>query len=210
MLRYFFVLFCNAIFGISIAQTRPQELSQARWSLKFSPLGIAEFDQAVSLATEFRPVPQVGLQLEGSYIFNTVELSSERKISNTAGFRVVPELRYYDIYFKNNLQRYLGLQLSYKQVSKEVEAWTSKPNYSQLETHHLLKRNFTASLIAGLQNHAHRIGFDFNMGLGLKYKQFDDLSRSTNFTGFDTYMGEIVGGYYPQLSGTFKICVKIL
>ncbi len=192
------------------AKQKKEEHSSAVWSLKFSPLGLFEPDQAISLATEVRVKPRLGIQLEASYIFNTLYLASDRVITNTRGTRIVPEIRYYDISFKRNVQRYIGLQISFKYVEKDVEQWVNKTNYRQLETFHLRKNNVAAIFMGGIQNHAHRIGYDLNIGIGAKYKTMNDTYTPKDITPFSEHYGEALGGYYPTLSATFKLCYRIL
>lgn len=213
MIKYFLSLSLCFPFLFSFAQKNTYNAvpDNTFWSIKISPLSLFEPDQAISLATEIKPIPRLSIQVEGGYIFNTVYLSTRRTITNTQGFRIVPEIRYYDIHFKKNLQRYLGLQLSYKQLGKDVEEWVYKSNYQQLETVHLKKNNMTFTLIAGLQNHAKLIGYDFNLGLGMKYKTLYNYPDRNNLdTIFESYLGETISGYYPQLSASFKLCIRIL
>lgn len=212
MIKYFLSLLCCVGYQFSMAQynNNQSETDAAQWSIKISPLSLIEPDQAVTLATEFRPIPNLGIQIEGAYIFNTIYFSNNRVVSNTSGFRVVPEIRYYDIHFKKNVQRYAGLQFSYKQVEKDVEMWIYKMNYDQLEILHLKKYNMTGALIGGLQNHSRRIGYDFNIGIGLKYKAFSSNASYTNMEMFDNRYGETSTGFYPQLSASFKLCFKIM
>lgn len=212
MVKYFLTLSLSLCALFSNAQNNIQksEAQNAKWSLKFSPLTLIEPDQALSFATEIRVLPHIGLQLEGGFIFNTWYLSTARTVTNTRGFRLMPELRYYDIDLKGNLQRYLGVQLSYKQLSKDVEEWVNKTNYQQLENIHLKKYNSTIVFIAGLQNHAKVIGFDFNIGVGLKYKSLDYHPNAASGNLFPSYFGESATSFYPQFSTTFKLCYKIL
>lgn len=212
MNKYIVTLLLILMYVMSSAQRNPasSEPEPAQWSIKFSPLGLIEADQAASLATEVRVMPCIGIQVEGSYIFNTLFLASERIVSNTRGFRVVPEIRYYDINFRKKLQRYIGLQMSYKQVDKDVEEWIYKTNHTRLETIHMKKSNFTTTFIGGIQNNSHLIGFDLNVGLGFKYKTLNNNATFNDQNVFNTYFGETLGGYYPQLSATFKLCVKLM
>ncbi len=212
MVKYFisFIICFGNLISNAQYNYNETERDAARWSIKISPLSLIEPDQAVSLATEFRPIPNIGIQLEGGYIFNTVYLSTNRIISNTEGFRIVPEVRYYDTHFKKNLQRYAGLQLSYKQLAKDVEMWIYKTNYQQLETIHLKKYNMTCALIGGLQNHSRLIGYDLNIGIGVKYKVVNTDASFYNMDMFENRYGESATGFYPQLSAGFKLCIKIL
>lgn len=203
----FLLLIC--ICAVKCAAQNKKSADLTHWTLKCSPLGLIEADQAISFATEFKPKPRLGIQLEGSFIFNTIYFSQERSITNTRGFRIVPEIRYYDKGFKKNLHRYVGLQLSYKQVEKDVEQWVRKMSYRQLESIHLKKNNLAAIFIGGLQNHGHRINIDFNIGLGFKYKTMNDNYHPKDITAFSEQYGEPLGGYYPTLSGTFKLVYKL-
>ena len=205
----FFLCICYSVW--SLAQLNNSTQDYAIWSIKLSPIGLIEPDQALSLATEVRIKPHFGIQVEGSYLFNTWYLATNtRTVTNTKGFRIVPEFRYYDIHFKNTLHRYVGLQLSYKQLEKDIEEWSAKPNYIQLETNHLKKNNLTACILVGLQNHAKLIGFDFNLGLGLKYKTLFNVNGVSNNNILNSQLGESFGGFYPQLSASFKLCVKLI
>lgn len=192
-----------------IAQKNQNNTDYASWCVKFSPLGLFEPDQAFSIATEYRPITNVGVQIEGSYIFNSMSMSAQRSVRGTRGFRIVPEIRYYDVNFKKNVQRYVGLQMSYKQVHKEVEEWVYKTNYQQLTTTPLHKTNLTATLIGGLQNNTHRIGYDFNLGLGAKYKIIKGTTSTGSMQFYDNYFGETLSGYYVQLSATFKLVMRL-
>jgi len=185
------------------------EKNFADWSLKLSPLGLLEPDQNLSLAMEIRPVPSIGIQLEGAYIFQTLYLSNQRSIPHTRGFRVVPEIRFYDVDFKPNTHRYLGLQLSYKYIDKVIETWVDRGVFQTYQTIPMQKFNAAAALILGLQRHPGRVGFDFNLGLGLKYKQLElPTQAGTQIPrGWPSNLyGELVSGFYPQLSATFKLC----
>ena len=211
MKHLFLIILCACYSTMAFAQLKNTSTDHPLWSIKLSPLGLIEPDQALSLATEVRIKSHFGFQLEGSYLFNTWYLAiNTRTVTNTQGFRIVPEFRYYDVNFKNTLHRYVGLQLSYKQLEKDVEEWTAKPNFIQLETTHLKKNNMTATVLLGLQNHAKLIGFDFNLGLGFKYKTLFNNEAISNNNLINTHLGESFGGYYPQLSATFKLCVKII
>lgn len=190
-----------------------EEKNYADWSLKFSPLGLLEPDQNLALGMEFRPIPSLGIQLEGSFIFQTLHLSNQRQIPFTRGFRVVPEFRWYDIDFKPNTNRYIGLQLSYKYVEKDIQTWVDRGIYQRYETISMQKFNAAAAIILGLQRHPDRIGFDFNLGLGIKYKQLlvlEQVGSSTPRGWPGNLYGEVADGFYPQLSATFKLCYRLL
>ena len=198
-------------FSFSQKMNGQNEATYSTFSIKVSPLGLIEPDQAASIAFEIRTSVHIGVQVEGSYIFNTWYLSNKRTISNTNGFRIVPEIRYYDNKENRNAHKYIGIQLSYKKLNKNIETWVSKSNYQQLETIEIQKYNMTGAVIAGIQNNAHRIGFDFNLGLGLKYKNLYNNATNSNISDvfLPSEFGESITGYYPQLSATFKLCFKI-
>lgn len=184
----------------------------AVWSVKYCPLGLIEGDQAISIATEYRFSDQLSVQLEGSYIFNFLSLSSNRVITQNQGFRIVPELRYYDNDLNRRTHRYMGLQLSYKNVIKELEQWERLNNYSQVTRIHIHKQNVTGAFIVGIQNTHRRVGFDLNVGVGIKYKKMDGFDDTINFNDADfgnSEYGELLTGIYPQATGTFKFCVRL-
>lgn len=211
---FYFALFSLLSF-VSFAQQKQYDFDShqyAYWSLKYCPLGLIEGDQALSFASEYRFADQFSIQCEASYIFNFVSLSNNRIIKSNNGFRIVPEVRYYEDDPDRRVQRYMGIQLSYKKVKKEMEQWRRQTNFSRAEQIQINKYNFTGAFIVGLQNTSRRIGYDLNVGIGIKYKEVEGFVDQNKYIDNDyanSQFGEMLTGYYPQATGTFKLCIRL-
>ncbi len=184
----------------------------SQWSVKFSPICFLEPDQSMALSVEYRPAANVGLQLGVSYIFNTEFLAFDRFAENTTGYKILPELRMYNTTrTAHQLHKYIGIQLGYKHVSKDVSSWERKNNYQVQETVSLKKYTGTTAIILGMQRHPKRIGFDFNIAFGVKYKYLTSTPElaKTKSNLFPSYYGEAWTGYYPHFNATFNVCYSL-
>ncbi len=215
MKRLLIILLLGAYYTSGFAQRIKDyntEINYARWSLKFSPLHLIEPDQQVALSSEYRPTDNVGIQLGLGYIFNTAFLASHRNAYNTRGFRILPEIRLYNTtHTAHQLHKYIGIQLGYKHVTRDAIEWERHSNYEK-QTSALLKKNVaTAAIVFGMQRHPKRIGFDFNIAFGVKYKYMTTTPAlvTNNRSFFPSYFGEAWTGYYPHLNATFSFCYRL-
>lgn len=215
MKKLLFLILLSTFSLIGKSQQKQYDLDNrqyAIWSVKYSPLGLIEGDQALSIASEYRFTDRLSVQVEGSYIFNFFSLTQNRVILQNRGFRIVPEIRYYDDDVDRRTHRYMGLQLSYKNVKKKLEQWTNMDNYSKMTLVNLQKQNVTGAFIVGIQNTHRRIGFDLNVGIGIKYKIVDvqdDQNNNLVKEFANSQFGEMMTGIYPQTTATFKFCVRL-
>lgn len=115
-MKYFlsFLISCTLYIPLTAQLLTPHKL-RSGWQIKTTPLSFLEPDQCVSIAAEYITPSEWGIQLESSYIFNTMSITNEREILKTSGFRLAPEIRYYGIgEHRLNTISYFGFQASYK------------------------------------------------------------------------------------------------
>lgn len=217
MKNYIFPLCILLITIQSFAQRTKQyvyEMNYAALSLKVNPIALIEADQAIGVAIEYRLSQRIGIQLQGDYIVNSIAFSSKRIVSNVIGYRLIPECRIYNkIANKRNLQRYTSFQISYKTMQKDISSWEQRNNFEELKEITFRKNAYAAAIAFGVQKNPKRIGFDFNLGIGIKCKILHDIPKTSvtdwNNDQYQPIFGELQTGIYPHVVANFKFCYKL-
>lgn len=195
----------------SNAQFRREFVNEkyAKLAFKISPLTLAEFDNAIGMAVEYKPTPSIGIQLDGQYIFSAYYFDNLKQVYNASGFKICPELRMYDAFFRNKLHRYAGVRVGYKYVEKNVSIWENVSNQLQMAKDTLLKKStIHCAIIIGLQAEGRITGFDLTLGVGGKYKilNIDKYSRTGLRSFFPAEYGESITGFYFHPVVNMRMC----
>lgn len=203
------------VFFFAIKNTKAQfrreyvDEKYAQLAFKFTPLTIAEFDNAIGLAIEYKPKPSIGIQLDGQYIFGAYYFDNLKQVNNASGFKICPELRMYDAFFHNKLHRYAGVRVGYKYVEKNVSIWENISNQLQMQKDTLLKKSHIhCAIIVGLQAEGRITGFDLTLGIGGKYKilNIEKYSRTGLRSFLPAEYGESITGFYFHPVINMRMC----
>lgn len=214
-MKYLFFGLCSFIFFFAIINAKAQfrrefvDEKYAHIIFKFTPLTIAEFDQSLGFAIEYKPKPSLGIHIDGQYVFGAYYFDNLKKVNNASGFKIYPELRMYDAFFHNKLHRYVGVRVGYKYVEKSVSIWENVTNQLQMEKDTLLKKSsIHCAVVVGLQAEGRITGFDLTLGVGGKYKMLniDKYSRTGLRKYFPAEYGESVTGYYLHPIVNMRLC----
>lgn len=187
------------------------ELATPKWMIKTSPLSLIDVfgNTSAVVSIEVKRRKSTSIEIGAGIFYHSLGYG----LQNNRGWRSAIELRHY---FKQQNDRYLAINLAYKNQSYEfiesIQIGNSDP-YEKQNAYH--KKVTTLNVLYGLQKITLNKRFFLNpyVGVGLRYKQVtasgltqeERQARDYGDSSVLLYMNSLEQKLYPNLALGFKI-----